>query len=106
MKSKRAIDVFEALKDIKDSEEFERERRRLIDEFLAGIKDPDKKQILEAVQFAVDRERKKYKNPLVCADRIYQLMLKRGLFRLNSTLKDFLEGKERKKAPVVLLRKK
>jgi hypothetical protein len=106
MKSKRAIDIFEALKDIKDSKKFERERSRFIKEFLAGIEDSDKRQMLEATQFAIDRERKKYKHPLVCAERIYQLMLRRGLFRLNNALKDFQEGKVREKAPLIPFNKK
>jgi len=102
MKRERALDVFEHLKDIQDPELFERERKRLIAEFLAGIKDPAKRRMLEATQFAVDREREKYKDPFVCADRIYRLMLERGLFRLN----DVFSGRLGKKAPLIPFKKK
>ncbi len=100
MEGDKAINIFEHFKKIKDYELFERERKRILKEFLDRVDNPQKKQMLEALQFAIDREREYCKNSLLCAQRIYQLMLDRGLFRLN----EVYQGKISKKAKIIPLK--
>lgn len=94
MKKESTLDLYEGLKGIKDPEQFELERKKIIDAEIEKVDDPDKKRMLNSVQFAIDNERRKFKDPIACAARLHALMLERGLLRLNDVYKGKLAKKE------------
>lgn len=68
-------------------ETLEAERDRLFEEFIQTIP-PDKQLKLRQLQFKLKNLRYKYKDPLVCASKMYGMMLD-SLNELNETIKPF-----------------
>ena len=57
----------------KDPAAFERRRAELIHQFIEH-QSPERRQRLERLQWRIDMERRKYRHPLVSAQRLYAMM--------------------------------
>ncbi len=74
---KTAPDYFDALKSLSDQPElFEQERQKLIDSFLASIKDPKTLQELKYLQSEIDARGNKQADMKLMAQKIRQLTKK------------------------------
>lgn len=60
----------------KDPEAFEQARRRAIDAFIGGVKPPYRDR-LQGLQWRIDMERRRSRNPLAACVRISRMMMNR-----------------------------
>jgi len=58
----------------KDPEAFEKKRKEVIDQYITTLPNKETQARINKLQWRIDMERKKYKNPLDAAIRIYDMM--------------------------------
>ncbi|MDH4276216.1 MAG: DUF3135 domain-containing protein [Gammaproteobacteria bacterium] len=81
-----------------DPEGFEALRRQEVAAFIQGVPDARQRQRLERLQWRIDRERERTKNPLMSCIRIYNMMWE-SLFKHQQALVELAEGRPQHTTP-------
>ena len=73
--TQRAIDIYERLNKLRqeDPEAVEREAKNILNEFFDSIEDDEKRLHLQQMQFRIDGELRKYKDPVARMNKMVEL---------------------------------